>query len=312
MSIWDDVAAQSGISIYAGLSPEQALQKWYGIQQEIKAAGLKPGERGPGGEILGSMETLAQQNPDAFRLLQTGKDRVKQSGTDTRQIFDPNTGQWKTQEVKGWWSHPESWAQLIAGGSMAAAAPAAIASGAPAASAPAASAAAPVAGEVGTGTLVGGTGSTLGTLGPAGWSGAAGSAAPVAGSAAAAGGSTLGKLAPYLIGAGTDLAGGLLGSRAANKASQQQLAYGEKAMDAMRNAYGQELGFYGQQRDVYAPYNQIGQSALGNLARLTGSPVPQAAAPNPTMVRLRAPDGSIQAVPDSDVQHYIQRGAQIA
>lgn len=316
MSVWDEIGSQAGVNIYAGLSPEEALNKWYRIRNEVAARyGYTPEQLRQGGinvqamapqdRMAFSMDMLAQQNPEAFRLVATGKDRVKQEGTDTRKVFNTQTGEWDTKDVKGWWSHPESWGQLALGGLFGAAAPAAIASGG-------SSAVAPASGGLSLGAVEGGA-YGLPASSAAMLPGATAVPAAAGGAAAGAGTlGTLGKLAPYLIGAGTDLLGGYMGSKASKDAAKQQLAYGEKAMDAMRNAYGQELGFYGQQRDVYAPYNQIGQSALGNLAGLAGLPAPAAPRSNPTMIRLRAPDGSVQAVPESDVQHYIQRGAQIA
>jgi hypothetical protein len=312
MSVWDDVFNDYSGG-YSGLDPTQALERWYANRnavaakygytpEQLQQGGIDTSRMSPQDQAAFSMEQLSQQNPDAFRLLQQGKDRVKQKGTDTRQIFNPTTGEWQTQDVKGLWSHPETWGQLIAGGAFGAAAPAALAGSA-------APAAAPVAGEVGTGTLVGGTGSTLGSLGPAGWSGAAGTAAGTGG--AAAGGSTLKSLLPYLIGGGVDIAGGYMGSKASKTAAQQQIQSGDRALAALKDAYA-------QQQAAYNPYAQIGVGALGNLSALTGiqrpaaQPASGAPAPTPQMVSLRAPDGSIQQVPADHVDHYLSLGAQRA
>lgn len=328
MSIWDDVGEQTGIwTGYAGLSPEDALKKWYATQQKIKDSGLQPGQAGPGGEVLGSMESLAQQNPAAFRMVATG--RNQQGGT--REIFNPQTGTWDKQDVKSWWSHPESWGQLALGGLFAASAPAALAGsageGASAAgsAAPAASGALPST-QIGTGMVAGlpAASSGIGSGGTVAGLGAAGAAAPAA---AGAGGSALRSALPYLIGAGTDIAGGIIGSRAANRAAQQQQQYAQQAIQGVLQP------IYQEQRGYLAPYAQIGYGALGNLAGLTNtprpgpapypfSPYPSSGVPSqgggqpypnpyaqPQMATLRAPDGSTKQVPESQVQHYIQMGA---
>src|SRR5215510_5313904 len=139
MSIWSDTLQQAGYGgTYQNLSPQEALQRWYQNQAQMAAAGFKPGQQAPNGEILGSMETLARENPEAFRLRAQGTAPVKnpETGKNERQVFNPQTGQFDTEQTHGWFSHPESWLQLGLGAAAGVAAPAAIASGAPAATTP--------------------------------------------------------------------------------------------------------------------------------------------------------------------------------
>lgn len=344
MSIWDDVGEQTGIwTGYAGLSPEEALQKWYRTQQQMKDAGIPPGQPGPGGEVLGSMETLAQQNPAAFRMVATG--RNQQGGT--REIFNPQTGQWDKQDVKSWWSHPESWGQLALGGLFAASAPAAIAGSAgegatAAGSAAPAATAAPASSSLGLGAVEGGAyGFPASSAAMVPGAVAAPSAAGIGASAAApsvaastvpaaaggGGSSALRAALPYIIGGATDIAGGLIGSRAAQTAAGQQQRAAQQAISGVLQP------IYQEQRGYLAPYAQLGYGAIGNLAGLSNiqrpSPAPYPFSPysstnvpmsslgqpyaNPyaqqAMATLKAPDGSTKQVPESQAAHYIQMGA---
>ncbi len=136
---------------------------------------------------------------------------------------------------------------------------------------------------------------------------------------------------PQAIQAGTNLAQGYLGSRAANKAAEQQIAATNQAK--------QELGgIYQQQQALQAPWISSGMASLGALNKglgLNPQPVPGfpagagGATPQPGMmparpdrqgtivdqamprasVMLRAPDGSTQSVPGDQVAHYLAKGA---
>ena len=136
-----------------------------------------------------------------------------------------------------------------------------------------------------------------------------------------------GLLIPSLISAGTSIAQGVIGSKASKKAAQQQQQGGERGLDVWNQVYG-------QQRQAYDPYLQIGRSALGNLGAMVGRPQTQSPLPQgpqqgqmgafgvaqqavqrspqgqAQVVRLRAPDGSEQDVPMAQAEHYMSRGAQ--
>lgn len=88
---------------YAGMDPRSALAAWYAQRNEADPNTL-------------DMTDLARQNPAAWQLLKTGQNI--QGDSHNRQIFNPNTGQWDTQEKHGWFSHPESWIQLGLGAGM--------------------------------------------------------------------------------------------------------------------------------------------------------------------------------------------------
>lgn len=96
------------MALYSGLSPTDALQKWYANQNNQNRT---PEEQA---DYLGNMSGLAQQNPAAWKLMQTGQN----NNGKTRQIFNPNTGNWDNQQVKSMWSHPETWMQLGFGGAL--------------------------------------------------------------------------------------------------------------------------------------------------------------------------------------------------
>jgi hypothetical protein len=113
------------MAVYAGLSPQDALAKWYNLSHRVNDPTLTPEEVAANKE--GGMVTLARENPAAWKAVATG---INDNGS-TRQVFDPNTGQWVNQDVHGFWSHPESWIQLAAGAGLGgvAAAPALAAAG---------------------------------------------------------------------------------------------------------------------------------------------------------------------------------------
>lgn len=124
-------------------------------------------------------------------------------------------------------------------------------------------------------------------------------------------GSIWGKLAPSLLNIGANAVGGYFQSRAAGKAADQQSAVADKALGLQRDMWNTT-----QQNQ--APYMQAGSQAVTRLNDLMGgSPLqsqsqslanlqPQA---QPQMVNMKAPDGSVRPVPQSEVQHWTQRGA---
>lgn len=140
-------------------------------------------------------------------------------------------------------------------------------------------------------------------------------------------------LVPSLISAGTSIVGGIMGSKASKNAAKTQVESGERALGTLGSLYQ-------QQQAAHQPYMQLGQSALGNLGALVGRPQAMPTANPATMgpgpsgqrgtpfgqtvgqsmlrpgggggpVRMRAPDGSENAVPPDQVQFFLQRGAQV-
>jgi hypothetical protein len=61
------------MAIYANLSPQDALAKWYQLRQTPpdQLASLTPAERAEA-TSPGGMETLASENPAAWKLMATG------------------------------------------------------------------------------------------------------------------------------------------------------------------------------------------------------------------------------------------------
>ena len=189
---------------------------------------------------------------------------------------------------------------------------------------------------------------SMGNVTPA-QGGQASSAAPSGGNGGAV---PVGKFAKFLkgIGGGRTLADLALGSAglylqnrqannaqsAADKAAQMQNEAAQKAIDLQKQMYETTRG------DL-APYRALGQGASAGLGYFMGIPgyeqgnrgvlppsaqgqpmTPTAASAMPSsgttppatasepMVAMRAPDGSMRAVPQSQVSHYQARGAQIA
>lgn len=144
---------------------------------------------------------------------------------------------------------------------------------------------------------------------------------------------------PIAIGAAGGL--GFLGARsqanAAKDAAQTQAESTDKALALQREMWA-------AQQQNQAPWVSAGQGAVSTLARLMGTPQPAMAMPSQGpqnamggqtnmlariaggprtigtraagavlgqqgMVVLRAPDGSTQAVPEAQAEHYISRGA---
>lgn len=141
---------------------------------------------------------------------------------------------------------------------------------------------------------------------------------------------------PFLIGsavaAGGQVAGAVIGSKAAKSAAKTQSAAEERVLGLQQQQYQDA-----QQR--YAPYQQMGQNALPTLQALAGNvqsphygqnikdlsiygskppmaPQGQPAGPMPmsagAMVKMRAPNGMMQDVPQALVSHYQEKGATVA
>lgn len=117
---------------------------------------------------------------------------------------------------------------------------------------------------------------------------------------------------PAIIGGASSVVQGIMGHKASKDAAKQQSAAADKAMAVSRDVYGQQMA--GMQ-----PYAQVGGQANSLMGRLMGAPagatfaspgpagMPQAP---PAMVRLQAPDGSVQAVPQHLAQQFIAKGAR--
>lgn len=117
----------------------------------------------------------------------------------------------------------------------------------------------------------------------------------------------------------------LIGYAGAKSAAKSQ----EKAAD---KSLALQERMFNQTRADQQPYMQAGQSSLSALTRGMGlsAPAPSMAAtpgemrtavprgglsamrgaPAGNVVQLRAPDGSVQAVPQDQAEHYMARGAQ--
>jgi hypothetical protein len=222
------------MSLYAGLSPQQALAKWYAIRQKPQDQ-LTPEEQA---DIRGNMTGLSQENPAAWTMVRTGTNNTGK----TTDLFNPQTGSWDTTQNKGFWSHPESWFQVLAGAGLgsAAAIPAILGSGA------AAGGGIP-AGTAATASGAGGTLPATGFIGAGGAVPSAASLAPGATTAATAagGGSALSKAMKYLAPglAGASVIGGLAKGSGANHTVplppelQQMLALQNSRMQSQQPLY---------------------------------------------------------------------------
>lgn len=141
---------------------------------------------------------------------------------------------------------------------------------------------------------------------------------------------------------GLNLIGAKIASNASKNAAKTQVAAGEKAIGIDQQGQRDSLAAvnqgYGQAQQLYAPYMQIGASAVPSLTRLAGSNYPGAASPylppqgapvapqgpqpsiatmgmakpagEPT-VPMRAPNGQTSQVPASQVEHFKQKGAVV-
>lgn len=280
------------MALYAGLSPQEALQRWYEIRQK-PAELLTPEERA---DVQQNMVGLSQENPEAFRLVASGTAPQKNAeGKNQRQVFNQQTGQWDTQDVHGYWSHPESWLQLAAAGSVGAP----ILAGAISGAGGAAGAAGSAAGGTGAGTGAAGTGLSLGAVEGGAYGLPASSAAMLptggamtAGTGAATGGSILGKVmsSPYMknamgmgqsISAASSAAGNTrradtdtnVGAQQAFNSELLARAAAEQSQrdKALRDVYAAGY-FRDQPRSPYnpAPVHGVSQNYLAALGNLEG------------------------------------------
>lgn len=129
----------------------------------------------------------------------------------------------------------------------------------------------------------------------------------------------------FLVNAGANVLGGVLTSRAAGKAADQQAQAARDSLNLQRNIYEQG-------RSDQMPWLNAGRGAVTTLSRLMGvdgvnpaaampqtSPQGQQAMPRSPMAQLatgggtvlmRAPDGSTRPVPMAQVAQLEARGAQ--
>lgn len=233
------------MALYSGLSPDQALAKWYAIRQK-PANQLTPEEQT---DVNGNMVGLSKENPAAWALVRTGRNDTG----STREIFNPQSGNYDTQKKQGFWSHPESWLQVFGGAAL----------GAPA---------------------------VFGALGAGAGAGAS-SAATGAGSAATGGGMSLGSLLGIGLPSGINTLGNLFAARSANNAADraaqlnsaaalraaelesqgnaEQLAF-LKSQEAERQREWQQtqdtnMGLFREREGRLAPYRALGPQSLGQL-----------------------------------------------
>jgi hypothetical protein len=161
---------------------------------------------------------------------------------------------------------------------------------------------APAAAAAGTGTAAG---TAAGTVAPAVAGTAAGTAATTAAAAAGpfSGLSSWGTLG--LINAGANAVSGVMGARASGKASEQQIAAGDRALAFEREQYEDT-------RANLTPWMTAGRRSLDTLSSAL-TPVssfgqaPTAAAPRGGgngLVTVRAPNGQTKQVSQRLAQHY--------
>ncbi len=287
--------------LYTGLAPEAALAKWHAIRQKPKNQ-LTPEEQA---DIAGNMIGLSEQNPEAWRLVASGKNDNGQ----TRQIFDPMTGQWKDQEVKGIWSNPETWLQFGAGAGVAAPFVLGAIGGAAAGAVPSATTA---------GTSV------AGSSGAAGMGGAVAAGAPAAAKSAS---SWLTGPTASLISTGIGAAGNIWAtSKAAGAeadAARLSAEYYDKALAAEKEDRDYKRNQYNDYLSRLDPYAQTGYAANDRISRFLGqtptarpvgssqTPAAAAASAGARLVKMQGPDGSIRDIREQDVPHFQQLGAKV-
>lgn len=136
---------------------------------------------------------------------------------------------------------------------------------------------------------------------------------------------------PAIIGGGASLASAAIGAHAAGSARKEQ-------QQATNQALAVNKGIYEGQQKLTNPYVQAGYTSLANLMQDhwgQRAGVPQAGAPSyggpdsqryamqnqPGLgdyssamsggVQMRAPDGSVKAVPQQLVEKYRAKGAQV-
>lgn len=150
-----------------------------------------------------------------------------------------------------------------------------------------------------------------------------GAAGAGAGGGAAAGGLTAQGLIRYGVPTAGNIVGNVLQARAEGKAADVNADYLNRALEAAkeeqqyRRTFDEEARGYnrGQRADYLGrlqPYGDAGTAATGRASALltTSRYRPElAAAPQGRGIQMRAPDGSMQEVPETLVDHYQQLGA---
>ena len=196
----------------------------------------------------------------------------------------------------------------------------------------------------GTAGVTGGTAAAGGAgVGPMiGGTAAADFTGPIAPAVTSGGCSWLGGVGKFLgssaggsaISAGANLAGAAIQSSANTKAAEiaAQTAREALAYEKQRDTYAQQLeaSRYGDLTSRLTPYISSGQNANARMAQILGLPAPDTAPmgtpptpmgqnppgtavprPGGSLVTMQAPDGSIKQIALEQVQHYMQRGAQV-
>lgn len=184
------------------------------------------------------------------------------------------------------------------------------------------------------GAAAGDTAASVGAGTAAGAAGGASGAAAGGGAAAAGGGflSGLSKVAGPLIGGAFGLAGAALQAHSASDAAKANAQIQQEALDF-------EKAQLAQKQAALQPYVDTGNQSRGQLSYLLGigpnngpnpistnTPPPTAAPPAPTstgqiggiasgflpsVVQMKDPNGMIESVPASQVNHYLSLGATL-
>ena len=123
---------------------------------------------------------------------------------------------------------------------------------------------------------------------------------------------------PIAISAATSLAGAKIASNASKSAAAQQQAGATAATGTITDASNKALDFYktmwGQSQGLMQPYVNSGNMALSTLNKGMGFN-PSASMPvgglAPQTITVVAPDGSRQARPAIEKDHWLSKGAQV-
>jgi len=105
------------MALYEGLSPKEALAKWYAIRQKSQDQ-LTPEERA---DVAGNFTGLQRENPQAWQAVKMGVNAQgnpsQYKAGQTTSVFDPTTGTYTDKTLKSWISDPESkWILAAAAG----------------------------------------------------------------------------------------------------------------------------------------------------------------------------------------------------
>jgi hypothetical protein len=295
-----------------GLTPDQELAQWKQWRDQVDASGG-----------VGSLSPDAQRyyngpNPRPGDARFTGPDgsysaafspEAGEMFVNAKTHYDPKTGE--VAKNKGYFNQKESWIQLALGGAFAGAAAAGALPGA-------------FGGAAGSGTQAATT-----ALPAAGTAAGGGTAATVAGTAApvAAKGvkswltGNAGSLIDKGVQAGTGIWAANKAAGAAEDAAKLQEKYYDEALKAEREEKDYDRNQYADYLQRLDPYTQTGYGANDRIAQFGGQAVPNRPPPlarppmtslpqqQAPMVKLKAPDGSVQDVPAEHVDHYVKLGA---